>query len=392
MATINVVKKRGNTILAGRNKLAFDYWLLLIAAALLAIGFLMVYSTTFDLGDRFQQNSVYYLSRQVVAMMLGIGIIVVLMQFDYHVLRYRHVSVVLLVITLLILFGMIIFGKDDAYGAVRTLSGGSYQPSELAKLVAILYVADWLDSKGDRIKTINYGLIPFSFITGLLFALIVAQPALSAAILIAGICFTLFFVAGADLKQVLVAGALALVVFFIMTLYLSHASQRVDDYMMGLRDPLQASYQVKHALAALANGGLIGVGIGQGGQKFGPLPLAHTDGVFAIVGEEMGLVGTLGVVALFGLLTWRGLLVATRARDTYGALLAVGVTAWIAYQALINVAVITAVMPFTGMPMPFLSYGGSSMLMTLVGIGILLNVSRDAANGRRVSRPQPGAG
>lgn len=392
MATINVVKKRGNTILAGRNKFAFDYWLLLIVGALLVIGFLMVYSTTFDLGYLREENSIYFVTRQITAMLLGLGIIVVLMQFDYHVLRYRHVSVILLLLTWVILLGMIIFGKVDEYGAVRTLSGGSYQPSELAKLVAILYVADWLDSKGDRIKTLNYGLVPFSIITGVMFALIVAQPALSAAILIAAICFTLFFVAGADLKQVLVALSLALVVVFVMILTLSHASQRVSDYLDGINNPLEASYQVKHALAALANGGIFGVGIGQGGQKFGSLPLAHTDGMFAIIGEELGLVGMLGVMILFGLLTWRGLLVASRARDTYGSLLAVGATMWIAYQALIHVAVNTAVMPFTGVPMPFLSYGGSSMLMTLIAIGILLNVSRDAANGRRVSRPQPGAG
>lgn len=390
MATINVVRKRGNAVLAGRNKFAFDYWLMLATGALLVIGFLMVYSTTFDLGERFQGNPHYYLTRQVGAMTLGIGAIIVLMQFDYHVLRYT--SVPLLLFTCIILLLMIIFGKVDEYGAVRTLSAGSYQPSELAKLASILYIAHWLDSKGDRIKKINYGLIPFSMITGFLFSLIVSQPALSAAILIGLINFTMFFVAGADLKQVLFAGGLALVVVIIMMFALPHASQRVDDFMIALRDPEQASYQVRQALAALANGGYFGVGLGQGDQKFGPLPLPHTDGVFAIVGEEMGLLGSIGVVALLGFLTWRGFRVASRARDTYGFLLAVGVTSWIAYQALINVAVITAVIPFTGMPMPFLSYGGSSMLMTLIAIGVLLNVSRDAALGRRVSRRQPGAG
>jgi cell division protein FtsW len=162
--------------------------------------------------------------------------------------------------------------------------------------------------------------------------------------------------------------------------------------MAALRDPQQASYQVQQALGALANGGYFGVGLGKGDQKFGPLPLAHTDGVFAIVGEEMGLLGSVGVVLLLAFLAWRGFLTASRARDTYGFLLAVGVTVWISYQALINVAVITAVMPFTGMPMPFLSYGGSSMLMTVIGVGILLNVSRDAALGQRPSRRQTSNG
>jgi cell division protein FtsW len=388
MATINVVKKRGAPILAGRNKFAFDYWLLLATVALLAFGFLMVFSTTFDLGVRFKDNAVYYMTRQVGAMGLGIGIAIILMQFDYHVLRYF--SVPLLFITWGLLLFLLFFGRID-YGAARALSQGSYQPSELAKLTTILYIAHWLHSKGDRIKQINYGLVPFSVITGIMFALIVSQPALSTAILVGLISFTLFFVAGADLKQVLVVGLGASIVVAIMMFTLTHASQRVADYLAALKDPSQAGYQVQQALGALANGGFFGVGLGEGDQKFGPLPLAHTDGVFAIVGEELGLVGALAVIALLAFLAWRGFRVATRARDTYGFLLAVGVTVWISYQALINIAVITATIPFTGMPLPFLSYGGSSMLMTLVGVGILLSVSRDAAQGRapRAQRTAP---
>lgn len=387
MAAINVVKKRSTSLLAGRNKLEVDYWLLLATVALLVIGLLMVYSTTFDLGDRYEGNPVYFVTRQMTAMGLGIAIVIVLLQFDYHILRYFSLPLILGII--LVLLGMLLFGQVDDYGAIRTLSDGSYQPSELAKLAMILYIAHWLDSKGERIKTINYGLFPFAAITGIMCGLIVLQPALSTAILIALISFTLFFVAGADLKQVLAAGVVAMVILVVLMLVLDHASQRINDYMAAFRDPQQASYQVKQALAALANGGFAGVGLGKGDQKFGPLPLAHTDGVFAIVGEEMGLLGSIGIVLLLAFLAWRGFRVATRARDTYGFLLAVGVTAWISYQALINIAVITAVIPFTGMPMPFLSYGGSSILTTVVGVGILLSISRDAAQGRRPIRQQP---
>jgi len=383
MATINVVRKRGNSIWAGRNKLAFDYWLLLATAALLVFGFLMVYSTTFDLGLRFKDNSIYYMTRQVGAMVLGSLVIIVLLQFDYHVLRYA--SVPLIVVTSVLLIFLLFFGQAD-YGAVRALSQGSYQPSEVAKLATVLYIAHWLHSKGDRIKRINYGLVPFSVITGGMFSLIVLQPALSTAILVALISFTLFFVAGAELKQVLVVGVVAGAVVLFLMVTLPHAAQRVNDYTAALRDPQQAGYQVKQALGALATGGLFGVGLGNSVQKFGGLPLAHTDGIFAIVGEELGLVGALLVVALLAFLTWRGFRIAARARDSYGFLLAVGVTVWIAYQALINIAVITAVIPFTGMPLPFLSYGGSSMLMTLIGVGILLSVSRDAALGRQQRR------
>lgn len=387
MAAINVIKKRGTSLWAGRHKLAVDYWLLLATGALLVVGFLMVYSTTFDLGDRYEGNPVYFVTRQLTAMGLGVAVVIVLLQFDYHVLRY--ISVPLIAVTIVILLIMLLFGQVDDYGAIRTLSDGSYQPSELAKLAMILYIAHWLDSKGERIKTLNYGLFPFAAITGIVCGLIVLQPALSTAILIALISFTLFFVAGADLKQVLAAGVVAMVILVFLMFALDHASQRINDYMAAFRDPQQAGYQVKQSLAALANGGYWGVGLGKGDQKFGPLPLAHTDGVFAIVGEEMGLLGSIGVVLLFAFMAWRGFLVATRAKDTYGFLLAVGVTVWITYQALINIAVITAVIPFTGMPMPFLSYGGSSMLITIVGIGILLCVSRDAAMGRQPARRQP---
>jgi cell division protein FtsW len=214
------------------------------------------------------------------------------------------------------------------------------------------------------------------------------QPALSSAILVGLISFTLFFVAGAELRQVLLVGLVAGAVVAFMMVTLPHAAQRLDDYMAALRDPLEAGYQVKQALGALANGGVFGVGLGVGNQKFGPLPLAHTDGVFAIVGEELGLMGTLTLIALLIFFAWRGFRVATHARDTYGFFLAVGVTVWISYQALINIAVITAVIPFTGMPLPFLSYGGSSMLMTMIAVGILLSISRDATIGRQPKRQQ----
>jgi cell division protein FtsW len=385
MATFNVVKKRGEPILMRSNKLAFDYWLLLGIGALVVFGFLMVYSTTFDLGFRFQDNSMYYITRQMGAMVIGVAVIFVLMQFDYHSMRY--ISLPLMAVTVGLLLFLLFFGRAE-YGAVRALTNGSYQPSELAKLATILYIAHWLHSKGDRIKQLNYGLLPFSVITGFLFALIVLQPALSSAILVGLISFTLFFVAGAELRQVLLVGLVAGAVVAFMMVTLPHAAQRLDDYMAALRDPLEAGYQVKQALGALANGGVFGVGLGVGNQKFGPLPLAHTDGVFAIVGEELGLMGTLTLIALLIFFAWRGFRVATHARDTYGFFLAVGVTVWISYQALINIAVITAVIPFTGMPLPFLSYGGSSMLMTMIAVGILLSISRDATIGRQPKRQQ----
>jgi cell division protein FtsW len=391
VTTIGVVRKQSNLVRPGL-KLHFDYWLLLAVGGLITIGMLMVYSTTFDYGLRFFEDSTYYFQRQFWALILGLAVAMLVLQFDYQLLRY--VSVPFLIGTLLLLAVLLFFG-ETLLGARRGFYEGSYQPSELAKLAIIIYIAHWLSSKGERIKDLTYGLLPFSIITGVVCALIVRQPDLSTAVLIAIISFTLFFVAGADWRQFAFAGALGGVIFLLLITTLPHAAQRVEDYQIGLRNPTQAGWHVQQSLIALASGGWTGVGLGESTQKFGPLPAAHTDGVFAVLGEELGLLGGLFVIGLFILLVWRGVRTAQRARDSFGFLLALGITCWLSFQALINIAVITAVIPFTGIPLPFLSYGGSSLMISVIGAGILLNISRDAALGkgpqpqRMPSRPLP---
>lgn len=386
MAAINFVGKKSNRV-GSHLRLKFDYWLALSVAGLLVIGMLMIYSTTFDYGVLLQDgDATYYFRRQLLALAIGLVAVLVIMQFDYHLLR--QFSVIMLAGTLLLLLITLFLG-DTILGARRGLSGGSYQPSEVAKLVTILYIAHWLSSKGDRIKDLTYGLVPFSVITGVVCAFIVQQPDLSTATLIALISYSLFFVAGADWRQLGIAGIIGVVVFIILMLSLPHARGRVDAYTTALRDPSQASWHVQQSLIALANGGWLGVGLGESTQKFGLLPAAHTDSVFAVLGEELGLGGSLLVIGLLGILVGRGFRAARKARDSYGFLLALGITCWIAFQSLINIAVITAVVPFTGLPLPFLSYGGSSMAISLIGMGILLNISRDAALSTRVQGPRP---
>ena len=233
---------------------------------------------------------------------------------------------------------------------------------------------------------VTYGLVPFSIIVGLVCGLIVQEPDLSTATLIALVSFTLFFVAGADWRQFFLAVVIGSLVFVALVAFFPHATARWESYRNALSNPVEAGYQIEQTLAALGRGGLFGVGPGNSTQKFIPLPAAHTDGAFAIIAEEFGLVGSLVVMAILGLLIWRGLKAATRARDGYGALLAIGITCWLGYQALLNIAVITAVIPFTGIPLPFISYGGSAFAVSIVGAGILLNISRDAS---LVTRPQP---
>lgn len=387
MASVNVIRKKSVRVRPGL-QFQFDYWLLLAVAGLIVMGMLMVYSTTFDYGLRLYEQSTYYFNRQFLALVIGLCSALLILQFDYHALR--KISIIFLTTTLLMLLVVLLFG-ESFFGARRGLLAGSYQPSEIAKLATILYISHWLSSKGERIKNLTYGLLPFSIITGVVCALIVLQPDLGTASLIAAVCLALFFVAGADLRQFAIAGALGAGVFLFLITTLPHAAARFDSYKIALSDPTQASWSVQQSVVALASGGLFGVGLGESTQKFGPLPLAHTDGVFAIIGEELGLVGCLIAIGLIAMLVWRGIRAATNARDGYGALLAIGITAWLSFQALMNMAVITSVIPFTGIPLPFMSYGGSSMAMSLVGVGILLNISRDAALDIREQPKRPAA-
>jgi cell division protein FtsW len=388
MATaLRVMRKESSRVRPGQ-KFLFDYWLLLTVAGLVVVGMLMVYSTTFDYGTLFHDDKTYFFRRQFIAAMLGVLGMVVVMQFDYHVFRRYSVLIMVGALGLLV---VTLFVGDTIFGARRGLLGGSYQPSELAKLATILYISHWLSAKGERIKHVTYGLVPFSAIIGTVCALIVLQPDLGTTGLIAIVGFTIFFVAGADWRQFAIAGLGGAAIFLILVNGLPHAAARVDAFRAGLQDPSLASWHVQQVLVALASGGLTGVGLGQSTQKFGPLPVSHTDGVFAILGEELGLFGCLVVIGLFALFAWRGFRVARKARDSYGFLLALGITCWISFQALLNVAVITAVVPFTGITLPFMSYGGTSMAFSLIGVGILLNVSRDASIGKRLrgEPPQP---
>ncbi len=380
MTTVNIVRKKSNRVNPVL-RFRFDYWLLLTLAGLLVLGMLMVYSTTFDYGLRFQDDATYYFRRQFMALGIGFVGLVAVMQFDYHILR--RFSVPILGVTLFALMFVLFFSNISALGAQRGLYNDSYQPSEIAKLAVIIYIAHWLSSKGDRIKLLTYGLLPFSIIVGVVTALIVRQPDLSTAGLIALVSFTLFFVAGADWRQFAVAGLIGGSIFIVLINALPHAAARVDAYTAAFSDPNQASWSVQQSLIALGRGGYFGVGLGESTQKFGPLPFAHTDGVFAILGEELGLAGALLVISLLGMFMWRGFRTAVRARDSFGFLLALGITCWIIYQAFINIAVITAVIPFTGIPLPFMSYGGTSLVISMIGVGILLNISRDSALQKR---------
>jgi cell division protein FtsW len=241
----------------------------------------------------------------------------------------------------------------------------------------IIYIAAWLSSKGEQIRKVSYGLIPFAILLGLITGLIVLQENLSTAILIALTAFAMFFIAGGNLWQILASTILGSAT---VTLFISRSAfrlARVTTFLDPLNsDPLGEGYQIRQILIALGSGGLTGLGLGSSRQKFGYIPASHTDGIFAILGEELGLIGGLIVLGLFAFLAYRGFRIAMLAVDPFGTILASGLTCSLVSQAIVNVGVVTASLPFTGVPLPFISFGGSSLMVSMASVGLLLAISR----------------
>jgi len=351
----------------------FDYLLLVIVAALLIIGLMMVYSATFDLAYKEYDQPTYFLIRQVLWAALGLAVLLIMARIEYR--NWRRFSILIMAGTL-ILLGAVLFLGSERFGAQRSLFEGSVQPSELCKLAIVIYIAHWLSSKGDQIRQVTYGLIPFAILIGLVAALIILQPDFSTAVLIVATAVTMFFLAGADLFQLVISFIVGSATFAFLITRAPYRLARVAAFLDPLGDAHGGGYQVRQTLIALGSGGISGLGLGASRQKFGYLYASHTDGIFAILGEELGLVGCLVVIGLFTALAYRGFKIALEAPEDFGTLLASGITCWLIFQALINIAVITATVPFTGIPLPFVSFGGSSLAVSMAGIGLLLSVSR----------------
>lgn len=367
----------------------FDLYLILVVGVLCAIGLLMVYSASIDVsyqvtGD--PDNTTYFFLRQLRSMGIGLVMLVLLARLDYHIWRPISIAMMLGVILLLIL--VLRFG-ETRFQAQRSLFQGSLQPGELAKFTVVIYMAAWLAAKQARLGNIFYGIIPFSVLVGTIAFLIVLQPDLSTAASILATALSMFFIAGADWFQLLAIGGVMGVTGWQLITRIEYASQRLAAHTAAVEDLTQASDHVQQAVTAFINGGLFGVGLGEGKQKFGNnLPFPHTDSIFAVIGEELGLVGTFFVIALFVLLIYRGFTISRYAPDVFGGLLAAGVTCWLAYDALLNIAVMTAIVPPTGVPLPFISFGGSSLVAALAGIGLMLSVSRAISQSAQPKRRQ----
>jgi len=353
-----------------------DYVLIMIIASLLAAGLLMVYSASFALAASDGLPSGYYFWRQCGWAAVGLVGLVFMYRVDYQL--WRRLAIPVLAVTLLVLLAVLLFG-DDLFGARRTLFNGHVQPSEAAKLTVIIYVAAWLASKGSKLQKASYGLIPFACLIGIVAALIGLEPDLSTSVLVVLVGLVMFFLGGADVKQLAISLVGTTCTFTLFVLVSGYGHSRIREWMEAVRDPL-----ARYATWTLTSGGPTGKGLGDGIARWlrGAI-LPHTDGIFSVLGEEAGLIGSLIVVALFAALAYRGFRIANRAPDQYAMLLSAGITIWLISQALIHIAVAAALVPVTGMTLPFMSYGGSSLVTCLAGAGLLLNISRQPGNEKR---------
>jgi cell division protein FtsW len=355
--------------------LGFDVPLLLVVISLLLFGILMVYSASADYSFQVYGSPAYIFMRQLRWLGLGSLVMIFLAWMNYN--WWKKLALPLMIATIVALVAVLIV-QDFRLGSVRSLFRGSIQPSELAKFGIVIYLSVWLNNRRHFLSNIYISLIPLGVIMGIVGGLIALQPDLSAVITIGILGAMMFFLAGGDWKQFLFMMALGILVGYIVLSsgIFPTGPDRMNSFLAGLKDPLQYSEHVRRSLEAFMRGGWIGVGIGKSQTKLNGLPFPHTDSVFAVVGEETGLLGAGTLVILFIVLMWRGWTIARKAPDGLGMLLGGGLTFWMALEALINMLVMVGLLPFAGNALPFISSGGSNLLVMMASVGILLNISR----------------
>jgi len=375
-----------------------DYWLIVTMMALVVFGTVTIFSATFAIDLPDGGGTLAFLKKQALWVAVGGAACYLMSRLDYHFWRRYSIPVLVISVVSLILVLIPHIGVGTEVGARRWLNLGplpQFQPSEAAKAALILYIADWLTKRGLKLQNWRTGIIPFAVILGGMIFLVMLEPDLGSSSLLAIIGITMLLVAGANVRQFLLflfSGAFAFVVLAIAAPY------RRDRLLLFLRPEadlwtLPGGWQLIQARFSFGSGGLFGVGLGASRLKYGWLPAAHTDAIFAVIGEELGFIGCACLLALFLLLAVRGYRTAFRAPDTFGALLATGIISCIVFQAMINIGGITTTIPFTGVPLPFISYGGTSLIVVLSLVGVLINVSRQTNEGalpdERPARPKP---
>lgn len=348
-----------------------------LTTVFLCLGTIMIYSSSGAYALRELGDKTYFLNRHLVFLLIGLALSVAVMAIDYRNLRPWAKPLIICALILLVLVLIPGIGKAS-YGARRWFKVGmlSFQPSEFAKLALLIYLADFLARKPYRASRFWEGFLPPIMILGAMCVLIIKQPDLGNCVLLASIVMILLFVAGAKPAHIAALGLMALPFLYFLIVRVPYRLARILAFLDPWQDSQGIGFQLTQSQIALGSGGLFGVGLGKSAQKLFYLPAAHTDFIFSIIGEELGLAGTLGLILLFAIFIWQGARLAKRVTDPFGHYLAVGIIAMLGLQAVVNIGVSIGAMPTKGLPLPFISYGGSALIFNMMAVGLLLNISR----------------
>lgn len=373
-----------------------DYGILLTVTLLCAFGLVMLFSATYySAQNRAVTNydGYYYLRRQAVYMFIAYPVMLLLSFFDYR--RLERFKVIGFLVSVGLLVAVLIFGRETN-GAKRwiVIAGQSIQPSEIAKFGMMLYMCAFMARRHAVMRDFKRGMLPMLLVIGVICGLIMLQPNMSMAVIVGLMGYALLFAGGADVKQMLLLGVLLVALFFLFAVIEPYRFQRLTTFTDPWNDGkngLGSGYQLIQSFYALGSGGLFGLGLNNSRQKLLYMTYGESDFIFAILGEELGFVGAVVVLSAYGFIIFRGLRIALRCRDRFGSLLAAGITIVFALQVFVNIGVVTGVMPTTGQALPFISSGGSSLLIFLSVIGVLLNISRSTGEqAAAVSAPRRG--
>ena len=356
--------------------------LLVPAAVLTLIGVVEVFSASSVYAFTTYDNSFWFLERQALYAAIGLGALILTARMRYA--AWRRLSVPLLAISVvLLLVALHPAAGASAYGASRWIALGplTLQPSEFAKLAVIAFAASVLSRKGTKLDDWLHVALPLGPVVLLVAGIVLLQRDLGTTIVLVGCVLLMLFVAGVRMKYLLVTGFAAIAASAYLIIGTAYRRARILAFWDPWKDPRLTGYQSIQGLIALGSGGWFGVGLGASRQKWAYLPNAHTDFIFAVMGEEMGLLGELVVLMLFGVMIYAGIRIAVRAPDAFGRLLAAGITSWIGLQAIVNLGAVTGLLPITGVPLPFVSFGGSALIVTLAGVGVLMSIARGSRGG-----------
>jgi cell division protein FtsW len=359
-------------------RVSVDRWLFTVTMLLVFVGLVMVFSASAVMAQERFGSEYAFLSKQLIWAGVGLIAMVVTMRLDYR--RYKHPALVFSLMGLTTLLLISVFFLDRSHNTHRWIHAGgfSFQPSELAKPALILFLAYFLETRAKTIDDVRNTLVPAAAPVLVFLGLIVLEPDLGTAIACAGIAACILYVAGMRMRYFAYAFGASLVPLYFLIFHVSFRRDRILAFLNPYADRQKAGFHIIQSLIAVGTGGLTGVGLMEGKQKLFYLPEPHTDFIFASMAEELGLLGTLFVVTMFAIFLWRGMRASWRTEDLFGRYLAVGITSMVVLQAFINISVVLGMMPTKGIPLPLVSYGGSSLFVTLACVGVLLNITKQA--------------